>query len=144
MADIKAAEGSSYSFGSFAVEALAVPGHTAGCVAWLFKGSPGMVFTGDALLIRGCGRTDFQGGDASQLYDSVHSNIFSLPGDTYVYPGHDYKGRNVSTVDEEKSFNPRLTKTKEEFAKLMAELGLPYPKKIDVAVPANMRCGVQD
>jgi len=143
-ADWQAEPGEKVAFGRFALEALPTPGHTEGCVTWLLKGSPTMVFTGDALLIRGCGRTDFQGGDSGKLYDSVHSNIFSLPGDTVVYPGHDYKGRNVSTVDEEKRYNPRLSKTKDEFVKLMSELNLPYPKQIDTAVPANMMCGVQD
>jgi len=143
-ADIRVKEGDKISFGCFAVEALATPGHTAGCVTWRFGGPPSMVFTGDALLIRGCGRTDFQGGSAENLYESVHSKIFPLPGDTFVYPGHDYKGRSVSTVGEERQFNPRLTKSRDEFKKLMSELNLPYPKKLDTAVPANMMCGIQD
>jgi len=96
------------------------------------------------LLIRGCGRTDFQQGDSGKLYDSVHERIFALPDATKVYPGHDYKGRNVSTVGEERLFNPRLTKGKEEFERIMRELNLPYPKLIDAAVPANMACGVQE
>jgi len=106
-------------------------------------GCPGLVFTGDTLLIRGCGRTDFQQGDASLLYRSVHERLFTLPGATQVYPGHDYKGRNVSTIEEERRFNPRLTKTEEEFIELMSNLQLPHPKLIDVAVPLNMVCGVQ-
>eukprot|EP00418_Pyrodinium_bahamense_P080604 CAMPEP_0179055098 /NCGR_PEP_ID=MMETSP0796-20121207/23126_1 /TAXON_ID=73915 /ORGANISM="Pyrodinium bahamense, Strain pbaha01" /LENGTH=422 /DNA_ID=CAMNT_0020751741 /DNA_START=68 /DNA_END=1336 /DNA_ORIENTATION=+ len=143
-ADVLLESGDRVSFGKLALEALATPGHTNGCTTFVLPGSPGMAFTGDAVLIRGCGRTDFQQGSAETLYESVHSKIFSLPGDTLVYPGHDYKGRNVSTVDEERRFNPRLCKSKEEFVKIMAELNLPYPKKIDVAVPANMMCGVQD
>jgi len=146
-ADVHTEPGDEVRFGQFALDAIATPGHTSGCTTWLLKGTPStpsMAFSGDALLIRGCGRTDFQQGDAGTLYDSVHSKIFSLPEDTMIYPGHDYKGRNVSTVGEERRFNPRLTKTREEFVKLMSELGLPYPKKIDTAVPANMVCGVQD
>mmetsp|Transcript_3565 Transcript_3565/g.9959 ORF Transcript_3565/g.9959 Transcript_3565/m.9959 type:complete len:437 (+) Transcript_3565:60-1370(+) len=132
------------AFGRFELEAIPTPGHTDGCVTWWLPGLPGMIFTGDAVLIRGCGRTDFQQGDAGRLYDSVHDRLFTLPGDTVLYPGHDYKGQNHSTVDEERKFNPRLTKTRDEFIKLMAELNLPYPKQIDRAVPANMVCGVQD
>jgi len=107
-------------------------------------GEPKAVFTGDTLLIRGCGRTDFQQGDAEQLYDSIHSRIFTLPDDTKVYPGHDYKGRNISTVKEEHQFNPRLNKGKAEFVRIMAGLNLPHPKLMDIAVPANLRCGEQD
>mmetsp|Transcript_104715 Transcript_104715/g.303063 ORF Transcript_104715/g.303063 Transcript_104715/m.303063 type:complete len:429 (+) Transcript_104715:96-1382(+) len=143
-ADVQVEPGAKVTFGRFSIEGLATPGHTDGCMSWLLPGSPSRVFTGDALLIRGCGRTDFQQGDSGRLYDSVHSKLFSLPGDTVVYPGHDYKGRNVSTIDEEKRFNPRMTKSRDEFVKLMSELNLPYPKKIDIAVPANMVCGVQD
>lgn len=101
-----------------------------------------MVFTGDALLIRGCGRTDFQGGDAGKLYDGVHSKLFTLPLETLVYPAHDYKGQTCSTIGEESKFNPRLTKSRDDFVRLMAGLNLPYPKKIDVSVPANLKCGV--
>lgn len=142
--DVLVEPGDKIAVGGLALECLATPGHTLGCMSFLLPGSPARVFTGDALLIRGCGRTDFQQGSSETLYESVHSKIFALPGDTLVYPGHDYKGRNVSTVDEERRFNPRLAKTKEEFVKIMAELKLPYPKKLDVAVPANMMCGVQD
>mmetsp|Transcript_2473 Transcript_2473/g.7049 ORF Transcript_2473/g.7049 Transcript_2473/m.7049 type:complete len:414 (-) Transcript_2473:92-1333(-) len=143
-ADILTEPGDKVDFGKFSIEAIATPGHTDGCTTWLLKGSPSMIFTGDALLIRGCGRTDFQQGSSETLYESVHSKIFTLPDDTLIYPGHDYKGRNVSTVKEEKQFNPRLSKSKDEFVKIMSELNLPYPGKIDVAVPANMKCGVQD
>jgi sulfur dioxygenase len=97
-------------------------------------------------LIEGCGRTDFQGGSAETLYESVHKQLFSLPDSCIVYPAHDYKGRTKSTVGDEKANNPRLgaTKTKGEFVEIMANLNLSYPKKIDAAVPANMRCGVPD
>ncbi len=101
-----------------------------------------MVFTGDALLINGCGRTDFQGGSSETLYTSVHSKIFTLPESTIVYTAHDYKGLLSSSVLAEKTSNPRLIKSKEEFIELMANLDLPYPKKIDASLPANLRCGV--
>lgn len=152
-ADVKTRDGDEVVVGKYVLEAMATPGHTAGCVTFVLygpvgrreggRGEPLAAFTGDTLLIRGCGRTDFQEGDASKLYDSVHNRIFSLPDATRIYPGHDYKGGNMSTVGEERQFNPRLTKSREEFVKLMAELNLPYPKKIDVAVPANLVCGIQ-
>ncbi|GJP46765.1 hypothetical protein CLOM_g6007 [Closterium sp. NIES-68] len=100
-----------------------------------------MAFTGDALLIRGCGRTDFQEGDASQLYRSVHSQILSLPPDTLLYPAHDYQGRTVTSVEEERKYNPRLTKNEEQFKAIMDGLGLPPPKKLKDALPANMADG---
>lgn len=144
--DVKIKHGDVISFGAVQLEVRSTPGHTAGCASYVLRppDMPAMVFTGDALLIRGCGRTDFQQGDAEQLYDSVHTQILSLPPDTLVYPGHDYKGCNVSTVKEEKLYNPRLSKTKEEFLQIMKDLKLPHPKQIDVAVPANMLCGIQD
>jgi len=118
------------------------PGHTAGSATYVL-GDQSMAFTGDTLLIRGCGRTDFQGGSAQTLYASVHEQIFSLPDTTLLYPGHDYKGRTVTTVGEEKIHNPRLGggRTVEQFAEIMANLNLAYPKKIDVAVPANRQLG---
>jgi sulfur dioxygenase len=119
----------------------ATPGHTAGCVSYVFDDK---VFTGDALLIRGCGRTDFQEGSSETLYHAVHSQIFTLPDDTVVYPAHDYKGHRSSTVGEEKRLNPRLSKSKPEFVDIMNKLELSYPKKIDEALPANMVCGIQD
>ena len=100
------------------------------------------VFTGDALLIDGCGRTDFQEGDSAMLYNSVHGQIFTLPDATLVLPAHDYKGRSYSTVVAEKTRNSRLTKTKDDFVELMKALKLPYPKKIDIALPANLVCGI--
>jgi len=144
-ADIKLKDGDKVAVGSYVLDALATPGHTDGCMTFVARGpgEPRAAFTGDALLIRGCGRTDFQQGDAGKLYDSVHSRIFSLPGDTKIYPGHDYRGRNMSTIAEERQYNPRLTKSKPEFVKLMQELGLPHPKLMSVAVPANMICGDQ-
>ena len=93
------------------------------------------------LLIRGCGRTDFQQGCSETLYASVHSQIFSLPDDTIVLPAHDYKGQTSSTIGAERASNPRLTKPLPEFVQLMADLNLPYPKKIDASLPANLMCG---
>ena len=120
---------------------LHTPGHTAGHFSYVFNDR---VFTGDALLIEGCGRTDFQQGSADALYRSVKEKLFCLPDDTIIYPAHDYKGRYVSTIAQEKKRNPRLGqgKTLEEFRQIMASLNLPYPKFIDYAVPGNKQCGV--
>ncbi|KAK3165019.1 hypothetical protein QOZ80_1AG0027890 [Eleusine coracana subsp. coracana] len=136
-------------FGNLFLEVRATPGHTAGCVTYVTgdtdgQPSPRMAFTGDALIIRACGRTDFQGGSSDQLYQSVHSQIFTLPKDTLLYPAHDYKGFTVSTVKEEIAYNARLSKDKEAFKSIMENLNLPYPKMMDVAVPANLVCGIQD
>jgi glyoxylase-like metal-dependent hydrolase (beta-lactamase superfamily II) len=107
------------------------------------NGDTTMVFSGDALFVRGCGRTDFQQGSPSDLYDSVHNEIYSLPDDTLVYPGHDYKGHTVTTVAEEKAHNPRLNLgiDKAGFSAIMDGLKLGYPKKIKESLPANMACG---
>jgi sulfur dioxygenase len=142
--DLPLREGEPIRFGGLALEPLYTPGHTDDHHAYLSRG-PGVwrVFTGDALMIDGCGRTDFQGGDAATLYGSVHGKIFSLPDETLVYPGHDYQQRFVSSVGQERTRNPRLGggKTVDEFVAIMAGLNLPRPKKIDVAVPANRACG---
>lgn len=129
-------------FGKHALEVRATPGHTDGCVTYVTADHK-TAFTGDALLIRGTGRTDFQQGDARKLFRSVREQIFTLPDDADIYPGHDYKGRTKSTVAEEKANNPRLglDKSEDDFVALMSELHLPPPRKIDVAVPANQRCG---
>lgn len=129
--------------GNRRLRVIATPGHTGGCVCY-YDPTMKVVFTGDVLLIGGCGRTDFQGGSAETLYESVHTRLFTLPNTTLVYPAHDYKGRRYTTIGSEKTTNPRLTKSKSEFIELMANLNLPYPKKIDVAVPANMVCGITD
>mmetsp|Transcript_64174 Transcript_64174/g.96742 ORF Transcript_64174/g.96742 Transcript_64174/m.96742 type:complete len:280 (-) Transcript_64174:58-897(-) len=144
-ADIKINSGDKIFFGSRFIEARATPGHTEGCMSYVAD-DQSFVLTGDTLLIQGCGRTDFQGGSASNLYESVHQQLFSLPDSAIVYPAHDYKSRTQSSIAVEKETNPRLgaTKTKDEFIEIMANLNLSYPKKIDVAVPANMRCGVPD
>lgn len=142
-ADVLLKEGDRISFGRHSLEVRETPGHTDGCVTFVTS-DESMAFTGDALLIRGCGRTDFQQGCSKRLYDSVHNKIFTLPDSCLIYPAHDYQGRTVSTVGEERSFNPRLTKTREEFEDIMKNLNLPKPDKIDVAVPANLVCGLYD
>ncbi|CAM9432934.1 unnamed protein product [Pylaiella littoralis] len=142
-ADVKICDGDKIHFGSRYVEARATPGHTAGCMTFVLD-DKSACFTGDALLVRGCGRTDFQGGSSETLYSSVKSKIFTLPNDCIVYPAHDYKGRHSSTIIEEKTHNPRLNKTMEEFVSIMSDLNLPFPSKIDTAVPMNMVCGISD
>lgn len=141
--DVLIEDGQKLTLGAVEIEARHTPGHTNGDVSY-YVPSEKMVFTGDALLIRGCGRTDFQQGDPSRLYRSIHEKIFSLPDETAIYPGHDYKGRTMSTVAEEKKLNPRLGagRSEAEFREIMDNLNLAYPKKIDVAVPANMQCGL--
>jgi sulfur dioxygenase len=139
-ADLPVGHGDVIAVDGVRLEVRETPGHTSGCVAYV---GHDRVFTGDTLLIGGCGRTDFQQGDAGRLYDSVHGQLFTLPPDTLVYPGHDYKGRTVSTIKEEQAINARLGggRSREDFIALMAELRLAYPKQIDRAVPANQRCG---
>ncbi|MFW7380653.1 MAG: MBL fold metallo-hydrolase [Oligoflexus sp.] len=139
-ADILLEDGQELEFGQKTIRAITTPGHTDSCMSYYTEG---MVFTGDALLIRGCGRTDFQQGSSEKLYDSVHQKLFTLSDDTIVYPGHDYRGLTASTIGMEKKYNPRLglDKTKADFVKIMAELKLANPKKIAEAVPANMACG---
>ncbi len=143
-ADVGLRDGDAVRFGSHTLEARATPGHTNGCMTFVCR-EAGMAFTGDALLIRGCGRTDFQQGDAKMLYKSVHDKILSLPDDTALYPGHDYKGRMLTTVAEEKQFNARLGtgKTERQFEEIMNGLNLAYPKRIDEAVPANLESGLR-
>jgi len=142
-ADVQVKQGDRLRFGKHELEVRETPGHTNGCLSYVCHEAH-MVFTGDALLIRACGRTDFQQGDANVLYRSVHEQILSLPPTFTIYPGHDYKGRTASTVAEERKLNPRLGQGKGEadFVRIMGELKLPYPRKIDVALPANSVCGV--
>jgi len=139
--DVAAADGETLSFGNISVRVLATPGHTNGCVSYLVDGC---VFTGDALLIHGCGRTDFQQGDPARLYHSIHEKLFVLPDETVVYPGHDYRGLTASTIGEEKRWNRRLggNKSEAEFVEIMHNLNLDLPKKINEAVPANMQTGI--
>ncbi|XP_034947296.1 persulfide dioxygenase ETHE1, mitochondrial [Chelonus insularis] len=142
-ADILVQSHDKIKFGRHQLEVLSTPGHTEGCVTYVCR-EQGLAFTGDALLIRGCGRTDFQGGSAKTLYESVHSVIYKLPDNFLIYPAHDYLGRMVTTIAEERAFNPRLTKSLDEFIKIMDNLNLPYPKMIDKAVPANKVCGLYE
>lgn len=139
--DIAIEEGVPLRVGSVALQPLHTPGHTDGHFAYLLEDR---VFTGDALLIDGCGRTDFQNGSARDLYKSVREKLFSLPADVLVYPAHDYAGRHVSSIAQERKRNPRLgqERTLEEFIQIMNNLNLPYPTFIDYAVPGNKRCGV--
>lgn len=139
-ADLFLGDGDVLQMGAIRLETIATPGHTDSHVAYLVNGTH--LLTGDALFIRGCGRTDFQSGDAGALYDVVMQRLFTLPDETLVYPGHDYRGHTVSTIGEEKMFNPRFKdRTREQFIEFMANLNLPDPKKIAEAVPANLQCG---
>lgn len=140
--DVSLCDGMCITFGRYWLKALYTPGHTDDSFCFLLKGyREGMVFTGDTLLIRGTGRTDFQNGSSEQLYQSLHHCLMTLPDETLVYPGHDYKGMTVSTIAEERMFNPRLQWPESEFAVNMANLNLAQPRYIDVAVPANKQCG---
>ncbi|MCL6730029.1 MBL fold metallo-hydrolase [Sphingomonas hankyongi] len=146
-ADLLVREGEPIQIGLLSLHPLHTPGHTADHHCYLLEApSAARLFTGDALLIEGCGRTDFQNGDAATLYRSVHEKLFSLPEETLVYPGHDYQQRRVSSIGQEKARNPRLGggKTLAEFVSIMAALNLPNPKMMDVAVPANLECGEID
>jgi len=140
--DLLVDDGDTVELGGATLEVRATPGHTAGCLTFVTS-DHSMAFTGDALLIRGAGRTDFQQGSAATLYRSVKEQILALPDDCFLYPGHDYQGRTVTTVAEEKEHNPRLggEASEGDFVGYMDNLGLPHPKKLAVAVPANMRCG---
>ena len=140
--DVPLGPGEVIRFGAEALEVRATPGHTAGCLSFV-TADHRMVFTGDALLVRGAGRTDFQGGDAHQLYRSIREQLFTLPEDCVVYPGHDYDGRTSSTIGEERLYNPRIGggAHEEDFVGYMTNLGLPHPKQIAIAVPANLGAG---
>lgn len=138
-ADIALKTGDTLSIGPNSIQAISTPGHTDGCSSYYIEGR---VFTGDTLLIRGCGRTDFQQGSAKKLYHSIHEHLFKLPDTTLVYPAHDYHGITSTTIGDEKKFNARIAnKSEPDFIQLMSSLNLPKPKRIDIAVPANMRCG---
>ncbi|MDO8298511.1 MBL fold metallo-hydrolase [Lacisediminimonas sp.] len=140
-ADLQLFDGDVIRFGrAEEIKVLHTPGHTAGSMCFTWRGN---VFTGDTLLIDGCGRTDFQSGSAEELYDSVTGRLFTLPEETLMWPGHDYKDRSVSTIGWEKHHNARLTgRDKQGFVELMSKLDLPKPKMIDVAVPANQNLGL--
>lgn len=138
-------EGDSIDVDGVKLKALYTPGHTDESFSFVLDGAGAhedAVFTGDVLLIRGSGRTDFQGGDPYKSYDSIMNKLFALDDQTLVYPAHDYKGFAVSTVYEERRFNPRLAgKSAEQYAEIMRNLDLPNPKMMDKAVPANLACG---
>ena len=140
-ADLLVTDGVLLQIGDLEIEVRHTPGHTSGCVSYVMSDR---VFTGDSLLIDGCGRTDFQEGDAGQLYDSITQKLFSLPPDTLVYPGHDYHGNTVSSIRQEINKNSRLGNqiNRDGFIAIMQDLKLAYPRFIDQALPANQSCGL--
>lgn len=134
-------DGEMLQLDGIAIEAIATPGHTDSHMAYRVNND--RILTGDALFIRGCGRTDFQGGDAGVLFDSVTQRLFTLPEETLVYPAHDYRGCTISTIGEEKRWNPRFAKRdRASFIELMTNLELPKPQKMMEAIPANKHCGL--
>lgn len=139
--DIKLNDGDELQFGNYSIEAMSTPGHTDSCMS--FKCGD-MIFTGDVLLIRGTGRTDFQEGSPDKMFKSIHEKIFIHSGSTKLYPAHDYKGIPYTTIDQEKRFNPRIGTGIDltQFKKIMSELKLAPPKKLEIAVPANKHCGL--
>ena len=143
--DLPLCHGDTLKVGGFALEVRATPGHTDGCLSFVTT-DRGWVFTGDALLVRGAGRTDFQQGDPHRLFRSIREQLFSLPDACAVYPGHDYEGRTSSTIGEEKAWNPRIGNDarEEDFVGYMQNLGLPHPKQLAIAVPANLRAGLPE
>lgn len=143
LADIQINDGDVFMLGTTEqIKAIYTPGHTPGCTSYLWRDR---IFTGDSLFIGGCGRTDFQGGSASTLYDSITQRLFTLADDTLVYPGHDYQERRVSNIGQERMTNPRLAgKTREQFIEIMNNLNLPKPRLIDESVPANRYCGLDE
>jgi glyoxylase-like metal-dependent hydrolase (beta-lactamase superfamily II) len=141
-ADLTLADGDTLRVGQLVLRALHTPGHTPEGLCLVVEGE-GQVFTGDTLLVGTCGRTDFQGGDAGALYDSITTRLFALPDATIVWPGHDYQGRTQTTIGAERAANVRVAgRSRAEFVALMDALDLPPPRKIAEAVPANRRCGL--
>lgn len=142
-ADIQIQDGDTFKFGNNeSIKVISTPGHTPGSTSFLWRDR---VFTGDSLLVGGCGRTDFQGGCSEDQYDSITQRLFTLPADTVIYPGHDYSGQWISNISQESTNNPRLAgKTKVEFVTIMENLNLPKPKLIEMAVPANLYCGIDE
>lgn len=144
-ADLYLTHGGRVEFGQRYLSVRATPGHTNGCTSFVLD-NEAMAFTGDCLLIRGCGRTDFQQGDPHVMYRSVRNEIFSLPDDCLLYPAHDYRGLTASSVVEERVYNPRLggELSESDFVGYMSNLHLAHPRKLDIAVPANLKCGAPD
>ena len=132
-------------FGDRHLQVRATPGHTHGCLSYVLD-DMSLALTGDCLLIRGCGRTDFQQGNAHEMFRSIRDQILTLPPQCLLYPGHDYRGLTVTSVAEERRFNPRIADTigEPDFVGYMHNLGLPHPKLLEIAVPANLRCGRPD
>jgi glyoxylase-like metal-dependent hydrolase (beta-lactamase superfamily II)/rhodanese-related sulfurtransferase len=142
LVDVEIQDGDVFMLGNQQIKAIATPGHTPGCTSFLCNDR---LFSGDSLFIGGCGRTDFQGGDAGALYDAITQRLFTLPDETLVYPGHDYQQRYVSNIMQERTTNPRLAgKTREQFIEIMNNLNLPAPRLLDQAVPANRYCGLDE
>jgi glyoxylase-like metal-dependent hydrolase (beta-lactamase superfamily II) len=139
-ADILLKDGDQIPIGAWKIHVLHTPGHTDSDVSYLIAG---MAFTGNALLIRGCGRTDYRSSDAGTLYDSITERLFSLPDDTLIYPGHDHEGRSFSTVGKEKAHNPRVGNgiSRERFIKITQDLQPEPPPRIHEVLPSNVRCG---
>jgi len=142
-ADRYLSHGEQISFGERHLTVRATPGHTGGCLTYVLD-NESMAFTGDCMLIRGSGRTDFQQGDPHEMYHSIHTQIFTLPERCLLYPAHDYRGLTVTSVGEERHFNPRLggQLSEDDFVGYMRNLQLPHPRKMDIAVPANLECGL--
>lgn len=140
--DLPLEDGQELLLGNKKIKVIATPGHTDTCLTYFFED---LLFTGDALLIRGCGRTDFQQGSSEKLFHSIHEKLYKFPDETRVYPGHDYRGQTASSIEMEKKYNPRLNLniSKNDFIKIMSELKLAHPKKIHDAVPANLACGIE-
>ena len=141
-ADLLLQDKDKLKLGDITITSMHTPGHTSGCVSYYCEG---YVFTGDTLFIEGTGRTDFQGGSASNTYDSIREKIFILPNDTIVYPAHNYNGLTSSTIEYEKKYNPNVGDdvSKEQFMINEKNKKRPYPKKFDIAVPANLKCGTK-
>ena len=138
--DIKLKDGDTIQIKNLSLQTRYTPGHTNDCVCFVMNDR---VFTGDTLLIRSTGRTDFQSGNPHEAYHSIMKKLFTLADETLIYPGHDYNGMTVSTIGEEKRFNPRLQiNSAEEYAHIMDNLNLTKPKLIEIAVPANLQCGL--
>lgn len=139
-ADILLNDGEELQFGDYTIKVISTPGHTDACTSFYVQG---MLFTGDSLLIRGCGRTDFQQGSPAKMFDSITQKLYCFPDETLVYPGHDYKGQSVSTIGEEKTLNPRISQDQnlEDFAEIMNHLKLDPPRQLKEALPANLGCG---